>query len=53
VKSEVRIHPQARRDMIEHALYIAEDAPEAADAFLQACENCFAELAKMPEIHAL
>jgi toxin ParE1/3/4 len=39
--------------MIEQALYVAEDAPDAADAFLIACQHCFAVLADMPQMGTL
>ena len=50
MKTKVRIRPQAKLDVVDQALHIAEDAPEAATAFLDACKRCFSLLADMPEM---
>jgi toxin ParE1/3/4 len=41
---------QAHADLIEIADYIAADNPEAAERFLDAAEEAFAQLAAMPSI---
>ena len=40
--------PQARLDLIDAALYIAEDDPDAADRFLDAITKTMARLARHP-----
>jgi plasmid stabilization system protein ParE len=41
----------ARRDLIEHYVYLAENADEeTADRFLTEAEQTFVELARRPEI---
>lgn len=42
--------PQARRDIVETALYLEEQNPEAAMRFLAAVEDTLAVLVTMPEI---
>jgi plasmid stabilization system protein ParE len=42
--ADVFLRPQAKRDIVEQALYIAEHNPEAADRFLEAVEHAFALL---------
>lgn len=53
MKTKVRIRPQVKLDLVDQAIYIAEDAPETADAFLDACERCLALLAGKPEMGVL
>ena len=48
----VSLTPQARRDIIEAALHIAGDNPDAADRFLAAVEETFAALRRMPQMGA-
>lgn len=45
--------PQARRDLIELADYIARDSLDTAERFLNAAEAAFHLLAGMPEMGAL
>jgi toxin ParE1/3/4 len=41
----------ARRDLVQHFVYLAENAGlDAADRFLANAERCFIELAQQPEI---
>ena len=49
---DVFMRPRAKKDVIEQALYIAEDNPDAADGFLDAVEQALDTLADMPEIGA-
>jgi toxin ParE1/3/4 len=42
--------PRARRDVVDHAVYISAGNLEAAERFLDAVERAFAFLAKNPEI---
>ena len=49
--ANVLVRPLARRDIVEQALYIAEDSPEAADRFLESAEGTLNNLAEMP--HAI
>ena len=44
--------PQARRDIIATALYIAAESPDAAWRFLDAIEDTIAAIAAMPGIGA-
>ena len=48
----VRLTPRARDDIIEGALYIAGDNPDAAERFLAAVERTFETLAHSPHIGA-
>lgn len=50
---ESYIRPRAKHDLIEQALYIARQDPDAADRFLNALEQAFDTLANMPEMGAL
>ncbi len=47
-----RIHrrPQARRDLVDHALYISEENLDAAERFLDAAEETFTLLTTQPEM---
>ncbi|NEO32102.1 MAG: type II toxin-antitoxin system RelE/ParE family toxin [Symploca sp. SIO3C6] len=47
---KVNKRPQVIRDLIDLAMYIAEDNLEASDLFLQAAEETFKQLAKMPQM---
>ena len=49
---DVFMRPRAKEDIIEQALHIAEDNPDAADGFLDAVEQALGVLADMPEIGA-
>ena len=40
------------RDLLELSLYIAQDNPEAAHRFLQAAEETFQDLERLPKIGA-
>jgi toxin ParE1/3/4 len=40
--------PRAEQDLLDHFVYIGERNPAAADRFLDAAEEAFALLAKMP-----
>lgn len=42
--------PQAMTDLVETALYIAEDNPEAADRFFDAFELTLDDIRKTPKI---
>ena len=44
--------PQARRDLVEIATYIAIDDPAATERFLSAAEDAFTLLAAMPGLGA-
>ena len=44
--------PQARRDIVATALYIAEESPDAARRFLEAVERTIAAVTSMPGIGA-
>lgn len=46
----IRRLPQAKRDLIELADYLAQDSLAASDRFLQAAEQAFEALAGMPEM---
>lgn len=46
--SNVNKRPQVIRDLIDLATYIAEDNLDASDRFLNAAENTFQQLGKMP-----
>ena len=46
----VVVRPLAEMDLLESALFIAEDDPDAAQRFLNEAENAFARLAEFPEI---
>jgi toxin ParE1/3/4 len=46
--STVRRSPQARLDLVDAALYIAEDDPDAADRFLDAITKTMDRLARHP-----
>ncbi len=48
----VRLTPRARDDIIEGALYIAGDNPDAAERFLTAVERTFETLTHSPRIGA-
>ncbi len=43
-----RLH--AQRDLIRHFAYLYERSPEAAERFLEAAEDAFRRLEKMPEL---
>lgn len=45
--------PRAKQDLLEQALFIADDNPNAAERFLDAAEAAFARLLEMPEIGAV
>ncbi len=45
--------PQAYRDLVDIASYIAHDSIEAAERFLRAVETTFDRLAETPEIGSL
>ncbi|HXJ92132.1 MAG TPA: type II toxin-antitoxin system RelE/ParE family toxin [Terriglobia bacterium] len=45
--------PRARRDIVEVAVFIAQDSLEASDRFLEAAESTFQALARMPRVGAL
>ncbi|HAA31862.1 MAG TPA: type II toxin-antitoxin system RelE/ParE family toxin [Cyanobacteria bacterium UBA8553] len=47
---KINKRPQVIRDLIDLATYIAEDNIEASDLFLQAAEETFKQLAKMPQM---
>ena len=47
---EIRKHPQVIQDLIEIATYIAKDNLDHSDRFLQAAEETFKQLRKMPQI---
>ena len=51
--ADISLHPQARRDIVEQARYIAEDNPDAADRFLDFVEQALSALADMPHMGAL
>ena len=42
--------PQATRDIVEIAVFIARDSPRASSRFLNAVERTFAQLARVPRI---
>ena len=44
----VKKTPQAKRDLLEHVLYLAEINPDLADRFIDASEMAFEKLAQMP-----
>ena len=48
----VFVTPRARQDIVEAALYIADNHPAAADRFLDAVEATLGTLANMPRIGA-
>ncbi len=48
--SEVNKRPQAIRDLIELATYIAEDSLDISDRFLAFVEETFKKVAQMPGI---
>ena len=50
MKRRIHRRPQAKLDLIAHALYIAEDNPDAAERFLDAAEASFEQLANMPKM---
>lgn len=50
---KVKKRPQVIRDLIDLATYIAEDNLEASDLFLQAAEETFKQLEKMPQMGKL
>ncbi|MEK7795678.1 MAG: type II toxin-antitoxin system RelE/ParE family toxin [Candidatus Hydrogenedentota bacterium] len=50
--SEIVIRPKAKADVVEQALYIAEDNPDAAEGFLTAIEDALSVLVERPEIGA-
>jgi toxin ParE1/3/4 len=45
--------PRARRDIIEIAVFIAQDSVESSDRFLEATELTLQALARMPRVGAL
>jgi len=46
----VVVRSPAETDLLESALFIAEDSPAAAQCFLDEAEKAFARLAEFPEI---
>jgi len=50
VQRKITKTPQARRDLLELADFIAQDSLDAAERFLDAAEETFNLLAKMPEM---
>jgi toxin ParE1/3/4 len=48
VVPSVKKTPQAKRDLLEHVLYLAEINPDLADRFIEASEMAFEKLAQMP-----
>jgi len=40
----------AIRDLVEYAIYLGEQSPQAEERFLDAVEQSFARLTEMPEI---
>jgi plasmid stabilization system protein ParE len=42
--------PQVTRDLAEQAVFIGRDNPEAANRFLNAAEEAFAQLAGLPQM---
>jgi plasmid stabilization system protein ParE len=48
----VSLAPQARRDIIEAAVHIAGDNPDAADRFIAAVEETLAALLRQPSMGA-
>jgi len=46
--SNVNKRPQVIRDLIDLATYIAQNNLDASDRFLNAAENTFKQLGKMP-----
>jgi toxin ParE1/3/4 len=45
--------PQAYRDLIDIAIYIAQDSADASERFLEAAESTFEVLATTPELGSL
>jgi toxin ParE1/3/4 len=50
MKNKVQRTPRARADLLEIHNYIDDDNPRAADRFLDAAEECFKLLARMPGV---
>ena len=48
--NQFRVSPEARADLDEIWLYIAQDNPDAADKFIQAIISRFPKLAAMPQL---
>jgi toxin ParE1/3/4 len=48
VVPSVKKTPQAKQDLLEHVLYLAEINPDLADRFIDASEMAFEKLAQMP-----
>lgn len=46
----VVVRPSAETDLLESAMFIAEDDPAAAQRFLDEAEKAFARVAEFPEI---
>lgn len=46
--SKVRRTPQAKQDLLEHVLYLANINPALAESFIEASEVAFEKLAQMP-----
>lgn len=44
----VKKTPQAKRDLLEHVLYLAQINPDLAERFIDASEMAFEKLAQMP-----
>jgi plasmid stabilization system protein ParE len=42
--------PRARHDLVDNALYIGKDSPDAGLRFLDAAENTFQRLLENPQI---
>jgi toxin ParE1/3/4 len=49
---EVIKRPQAKRDLMEHADYIAQNSMDASDRFLKATDKALRQIAEMPGIGA-
>jgi len=45
-----KVRPAARRDLIRYWKTIRADNPDAADCFLEAAEQTFAEIARQPDL---
>ena len=50
VGGQIYQKPAARRDLLEHAEFIADQSLDAAERFLFAVERTFQHLADMPEL---
>ena len=52
MRSEVWLRPQARKDIVELAVYIGRDSVGAADRFIDATDETFVMLAESPLLGA-